>query len=525
MNKLNKKLDKSQKELGPPQPLLVSFLNPSTDGSTSDVSASVIHAIPFQARNYYKSVSENKEIVKLVSVLSSSVSSTRKVPILLKCRHGFTICAQRSLGSVTPVGNHFFVPLFQSFAICCVISLSRNFWAHWDALAVTITSGERTEKTQCKSTMRQYWNLFLIARRSELCRWKYFSNFFTSLISVKRFMQGSPLLSEFESRILFYRDLELKINSEPECMTVGALALFTGKTQWQLMVFFDGCHMITSRAKNPPKKTQMASRPTADLKMSLTAETKNWMVDYGQLCNKKYRSEMEQIFGFVDEAGKKLNRKIKDLDDIRIAMAALKEIREHQISTDFQVGPIEVTQKEHKECTRTLVSIHQFSLQAMKRGQKSNRRFIIGCFDKGAPTCITSYRSPTPCFTNTGCLWQKRRLIKSILCAMPGRSCCRGAPRSRTSCWPCSPTLEANCWATSRRSWKTANTFTKIMRRYNAGQAAWANDLISDSPALHLYSNCIRSHKRVEWNDDLNVHVSYLGWSHGGGARSPGCQW
>lgn len=81
---------------------------------------------------------------------------------------------------------------------------------------------------------------------------------------------------------------------------------------------------------------------TADLKMSLTAETKNWMVDYGLLCNKKYRSEMEQIFAFVDEAGKKLNRQIKDLDDIRIAMAALKEIREHQISIDFQVGPIEV---------------------------------------------------------------------------------------------------------------------------------------------------------------------------------------
>lgn len=76
--------------------------------------------------------------------------------------------------------------------------------------------------------------------------------------------------------------------------------------------------------------------------MSLTAETKNWMVDYGLYCNKKYRSDMEQIFAFVDEAGKKLNRQIKDLDDIRIAMAALKEIREHQISIDFQVGPIEV---------------------------------------------------------------------------------------------------------------------------------------------------------------------------------------
>ena len=76
--------------------------------------------------------------------------------------------------------------------------------------------------------------------------------------------------------------------------------------------------------------------------MSLTAETKSWIMQYGLHCNKKYRSEMEQIFVFVDEAGKKLNRQIKDLDDIRIAMAALKEIREHQISIDFQVGPIEV---------------------------------------------------------------------------------------------------------------------------------------------------------------------------------------
>lgn len=55
-----------------------------------------------------------------------------------------------------------------------------------------------------------------------------------SAISVcvwNRFIQGSPLLSEFESQILFYRDLELEINSEPEYITVGALALFTGLIQ------------------------------------------------------------------------------------------------------------------------------------------------------------------------------------------------------------------------------------------------------------------------------------------------------
>lgn len=51
---------------------------------------------------------------------------------------------------------------------------------------------------------------------------------------------------------------------------------------------------------------------------------------------------MEDILTFIEETGKKLNRSITDLDDIRIAMSALKEIRELQISIDSQIGPIEV---------------------------------------------------------------------------------------------------------------------------------------------------------------------------------------
>uniref|UniRef100_A0A4W6EPU5 Dynein axonemal heavy chain 5 n=1 Tax=Lates calcarifer TaxID=8187 RepID=A0A4W6EPU5_LATCA len=181
---------------------------------TSDISASVIQAIPFQARNYYKSVSENKEIVKLVSVLSTSISSTKKVH-----------------------------------------TLSRFYVLH--------------KHVELDKPIHIY-------------RIMYFSVFF------------------YYAFLIYY--------------------------------------------------------VLSDLKMSLTAETKNWMVDYGLYCNRKYRSEMEQIFAFVDEAGKKLNRQIKDLDDIRIAMAALKEIREHQISIDFQVGPIE----------ESYAMLHKFELSVAK---------------------------------------------------------------------------------------------------------------------------------------------------------------
>lgn len=47
--------------------------------------------------------------------------------------------------------------------------------------------------------------------------------------TIQMFVQENPLLADFESQILYYRDLELEINSEPEFITVGALALYTGE--------------------------------------------------------------------------------------------------------------------------------------------------------------------------------------------------------------------------------------------------------------------------------------------------------
>ena len=78
------------------------------------------------------------------------------------------------------------------------------------------------------------------------------------------------------------------------------------------------------------------------LKLGLTTETKAWRLHYGKACNNKYRTEMEDIFEFIDDLGKRLGRQVKDLDDIRHAMKALKEIRENEIRIDMAIGPIEV---------------------------------------------------------------------------------------------------------------------------------------------------------------------------------------
>lgn len=62
--------------------------------------------------------------------------------------------------------------------------------------------------------------------------------------------------------------------------------------------------------------------------------------------NIKFSSLMEKTLEQIDDISKRLSRPVKDLDDVRTAMAALKEIRENEIQIDMSLGPIEV-QKGH----------------------------------------------------------------------------------------------------------------------------------------------------------------------------------
>ena len=58
--------------------------------------------------------------------------------------------------------------------------------------------------------------------------------------------------------------------------------------------------------------------------------------------NTKYLTLMEKIMEQIEELQKRLSRPIKDLDDVRQAMAALKELRENEIEIDSSLCPVEV---------------------------------------------------------------------------------------------------------------------------------------------------------------------------------------
>ena len=203
----------------------IAKLDRGTRADMADVksTATITKVIP-PLRNYYKYVSENRDMVKSVSMLSTAINSTKQNVI--------------------------------------------------DALEQFKNYGE-------------LWQ----------------SNVETTLAE---FLEREPNLSEFQSRIRHYEQLDCLILSEPETVAVGAICLYT-----------------------------------ESLKISLTAETKQWKVAYGRSCNQTYATTMSEMFAQLDDLSHRLGRAIKDLDDVRGAMVALQEIRENQIRIDMTIGPIE----------------------------------------------------------------------------------------------------------------------------------------------------------------------------------------
>ncbi|XP_070784429.1 dynein axonemal heavy chain 5 [Enoplosus armatus] len=123
---------------------------------------------------------------------------------------------------------------------------------------------------------------------------------------VQAFLQCDPSLTEFSSQISFYSKLEVQISELPGSCTVGS-------------VLFD----------------------TDQLKLALTQECHLWKRAFGAALNRRASADMEDIFSFVDGLTKRLQRPITDLEDVRGAMAALREVREAEVRIDATIGPVE----------------------------------------------------------------------------------------------------------------------------------------------------------------------------------------
>ncbi|CAH1099757.1 unnamed protein product [Psylliodes chrysocephalus] len=80
---------------------------------------------------------------------------------------------------------------------------------------------------------------------------------------------------------------------------------------------------------------------TENLKYGLLTEIKSCTHRIGQAMKKKYRREMDYVYAVISEMDRKLERTIRDLDDVRLIMDTLKKIREQEVDMDLKIEPVE----------------------------------------------------------------------------------------------------------------------------------------------------------------------------------------
>ncbi|XP_023777494.1 dynein heavy chain 5, axonemal-like isoform X1 [Cyanistes caeruleus] len=123
---------------------------------------------------------------------------------------------------------------------------------------------------------------------------------------VKEFIDNKPTMAEFQSQIRYFSQLEMKIRELP-----------------------NHCAL------------QSVEVATESLKIALIQECRSRQRTFGLALNKRSATDVGEIYSFIENVSKRLSRPIHDLEDVREAMEALKEIRENEIKIDVAVGHIE----------------------------------------------------------------------------------------------------------------------------------------------------------------------------------------
>ncbi|XP_018911445.2 dynein axonemal heavy chain 5 [Bemisia tabaci] len=77
------------------------------------------------------------------------------------------------------------------------------------------------------------------------------------------------------------------------------------------------------------------------LKFGLLTEIKTCNHRLGNALKKKFHREMDYVYAVINEMDRKLDKPIRDLDDVRLIMETLKKIREQEVDMELKIEPIE----------------------------------------------------------------------------------------------------------------------------------------------------------------------------------------
>ncbi|XP_026831330.1 dynein heavy chain 8, axonemal [Ooceraea biroi] len=125
---------------------------------------------------------------------------------------------------------------------------------------------------------------------------------------IQAFVDSKPLIQEIKEKFMEYEDLLTEIQNLPARHVLGPLQIDTDK-----------------------------------LKLAFSIEAVAWMKSLGVMLSNKYKEKLQNIIDYINEKNKVLSRNIKDLEDVRVAMKCLAEIRDDFISLDMELILIEET--------------------------------------------------------------------------------------------------------------------------------------------------------------------------------------
>lgn len=114
---------------------------------------------------------------------------------------------------------------------------------------------------------------------------------------IQEFVDTNPLTADIREMFLKYDNITENLISLPKSVVIGPIYIHIS-------------HTISA----------------------LVAKSKEWKVILGQKLSVTYNKRLKEIVDFISEKEKILSRKLKDLDDVRMAMNCLIDVREHFIT-------------------------------------------------------------------------------------------------------------------------------------------------------------------------------------------------
>ncbi|KAG7190763.1 hypothetical protein KM043_006835 [Ampulex compressa] len=122
------------------------------------------------------------------------------------------------------------------------------------------------------------------------------------------FVDTEPIIQEIKEKFIEYESLAAEIKKLPDKHVIGPIEIATEK-----------------------------------LKFALLVEANAWKSSLGIILSTTYRNKLKNITEYINQKNKVLSRQIKDLEDVRLAMKCLGEIRDDFISLDMELIMIEET--------------------------------------------------------------------------------------------------------------------------------------------------------------------------------------